>query len=661
MLRTRTFIAAFGATAAVAGLTIVGVSGPAGASPRPASVTLRGSVAPFTSQSRVIGNAAGSAKLSIQVWLQPREAAATRYASEVSTPGSKLFHHYLSPSAYTTRFGATRAAQSKVAAWLRSQGFTGVHADSQRQYVRATSTTAKIDSAFRTTIKLYRSTAKVNAGPYTLRANSTAVHIPSSLASSVIGITGLDNAKPILPLDTPRSKPESRSALPAAVKSGPATNAPCSNYYGQHIIPHLPGQFGTSSFPTEVCGYSATQLRAAYGANWTNTGTGQTVALVELGLTKQMFLTLKDYAAANSLPAPSARRYAELSIGSGTACGDDFDVEEQLDVESSYAMAPGANQLVVGGDSCNEGDFGLQGLFDADVAILDGVGGHPLASVASNSWEGGIEAQPDVLTAIEHAYLLRSAGEGVGMYFSSGDGSGVLSPSSDPDAIAVGGTTLGIGSTNNRIFETGWSTAESLLFGRTWELLGEQGASGGGPSLIWKQPAWQHGVVPTALALAPGDRGGLIRSVPDISADADPFTGAAVGLLTFRKGKAPVYAQSDIGGTSLASPLVAGIVTAAQQGQSSSFGLVTPALFKLAGTSAINDALPLTSSTPVLWDGTYCPAVTCGARLLTTFDDQSPAMFGYNGQVTLKGYDNMTGVGTPAGQAFISALRQIEG
>ena len=69
----------------------------------------------------------------------------------------------------------------------------------------------------------------------------------------------------------------------------------------------------------------------------------------------------------------------------------------------------------------------------------------------------------------------------------------------------------------------------------------------------------------------------------------------------------------------------------------------------------------MTASSPALWKGTYCPAVTCGARVLTTFDDQSPAMFGYNGQVTLKGYDNMSGIGTPAGQAFITGLRQIEG
>ena len=60
-------------------------------------------------------------------------------------------------------------------------------------------------------------------------------------------------------------------------------------------------------------------------------------------------------------------------------------------------MAPGAHQLVVGGDSCNEGDFGLQGLFNADLAVL-GTGSHPLATVASNSWEGGTEGQAPAVT-----------------------------------------------------------------------------------------------------------------------------------------------------------------------------------------------------------------------------------------------------------------------
>jgi subtilase family serine protease len=654
----RMFTAAAGAITALAGMTIGGASTAAAASPRPAYTHVAGSVAPFATHTGATGNVAGAKRLSIQLWLRPHTAAAQRFAAAVSTPGNSKFHHYVSPAGYAARFGATRSEAGKVESWLRSQGFTRVHTDAQRSYVRATATASKINAAFRVRLKLYRSSAGVNAGRYRLRANNRAISLPSSLAGSVIGVTGLDNAAPILPLDYQRDKAHGRSGHTAI--SAAAPRAPCSKYYGQHEATGLPKHFGSTTFPTEVCGYSAGQMRAAYGAAGQNTGAGQTIALVELGLTEDMFRTLKDYAAANGMPAPSSQRYTELSLGRGSACGDPFDVEEQLDVESSYDMAPGANQLVVGGDSCNEGDFGLQGLFDADTAILNGASNHPLASVASNSWEGGDESQPAFLTNIEHAFLVRAAAEGVGMYFSAGDFSGVEAPSSDPFAISVGGTTLGLGKTNNRLFETGWSTGVSILHKHRWIFEGEDFAAGGGPSLLWKEPAYQQGVVPASMTKAPGNRGGHVRSAPDISADADPFTGFAVGLLTFHRKKAPTFGEFAVGGTSLASPLVAGIVTAAQEGQSAPFGFTDPAIYKLAGTSALFDTLPVTSRSRVIFRGQSCDAKACGIQLLTTADDQNPSIFSYTGQVTVKGYDNMSGVGTPDGPHFIAALRALE-
>ena len=104
----------------------------------------------------------------------------------------------------------------------------------------------------------------------------------------------------------------------------------------------------------------------------------------------------------------------------------------------------------------------------------------------------------------------------------------------------------------------------------------------------------------------------------------------------------------------------AGVVTAAQQGQAKPFGLGDPSRYKLAGTSAVHDALPITAKSPTADKGVWCGADACGLEALTTFDDQSLDMFGYTGQVTLKGYDNMSGIGTPAGQSFITALRNRE-
>jgi subtilase family serine protease len=634
-------------------MTIVSLSGPAVAGPRQDFLRLAGSEAPFTSHGRAISDVAGSARLTIQVWLRPGHlAAAQQYATAVSTPGSKLFHHYLSPDAYTARFGASRAAASAVGSWLHRRGFTGIEADAQRNYVRATGSVTAIDAALRVQMDNYRSSASVNAGRYQLHANNRAVSIPRSLAHYVIGVTGLDNAAPRLPLMLPPKNRGTAAGQPAV---------PCSHYYGQHYVSGLPKQFGRTSFATRLCGYSAQQMRAAYGMNTRNNGRGQTVSLVELGLTPDMFLTLQDYARSDHFVAPSPLRYSELSLGENT-CGDPFDVEEQLDVETSYDTAPGANQLVVGGDSCNNGDFGLQGLFDADIVTIDGTGGsnHPLANISSNSWGPGNDTQPAILTKIMHAYLVRAAAQGVGMYFASGDASGVETPD-DPFTILVGGTSLGIGQHGQRLFETGWSSGLSVIKNGHWLLKREDGATSGGPSLIWAQPGYQRGVVPRALAKAPGNRPGLVRSEPDIAADADLFTGFSTGLLSFPKNKPPTFFKVPVGGTSMASPLVAGMIADAQQGQPTPLGFTDPTLYRLNGTRALHDILPSTSRTPGQFRGVACGKAFCRSLGLITFDDQNPNMPGYTGQVTLKGYDNMTGLGTPNGQPFITALRELEG
>jgi subtilase family serine protease len=653
MLAKRRLVSLTAAAATVAAMTILSLGGSAGAASPPTYQPLAGSATPFTSLVRATGAVAGSAELTFQVWLQPGDlAAAQQYATAVSTPGSKLFGHYLSPDAYTTRFGSSLASVRAVEAWLRGQGFTGIDTDAQRNYVRATGPVSAINTAFKIQMENYPSSASGNAGVYQLRANNRALAIPASLSKYVLGVTGLDNAAPVLPLMRSPRRQNGTAAKPTAA---------CSSYYGQHDIAGLPKQFGRTSFPTQICGYSAEQVRGAYGMNTANNGKRQTVSLVELGLTPDMFLTLQDYAKAAHFAAPSAERYSELSLGANT-CGDPFDLEEQLDVETSYDMAPGANQLVVGGDSCNNGDFGFQGLFDADIAVIDGIGSdnHPLANISSNSWGPGNDSQPAILTNIMHTYLVRAAAQGVGMYFASGDSSGVETPD-DPFTILVGGTSLGIGKNNQRLFEAGWSSGFSSITNNQWVLQGENGATSGGPSLIWAQPGYQAGVVPTALATAPGNRPGLVRSEPDIAAVADLYTGFATGLLSFPKNKPPHFYEIPVGGTSMSSPLVAGMIADAQQGQPRAFGFTDPVLYRLNGTPAFYDILPSTSSTPGLYRGVVCNVSFCGAPSLITFDDQNPSMFGYTGQVTLKGYDNMTGIGTPHGQLFITALRGLEG
>ena len=300
-------------------------------------------------------------------------------------------------------------------------------------------------------------------------------------------------------------------------------------------------------------------------------------------------------------------------------------------------MAPAASQLVVGGDSCDNGFFGLQALFDADLAVLNGIGDRPLAQIASNSWLAGDESGPANMLQITHAYLIRAADEGVSMLFSSGDASGVGSRRATRTPPRWAAPRWASASSNPRLFETGWSTGISAEQGGQWAFQGEDGASGGGASLLWKQPGYQHGVVPDALATAagrpgrpgpcgPGHQRGRRRVHRDGRRDAElrcPGQRDRVLRGADRRHQPRHAAGRGHRGRRRAGP--------------ASFGFLNPALYRLAGTKAFHDARPLSAKTSPAYRGVACDADTCGLLLLTTFDDQSWSMAGYTGQVTAPG------------------------
>lgn len=630
---------------------VLAVPGAVQAAPGAAgSVVVPGSATPAATAGARIGPVPAGQTMSVQVWLRPDLTGAARFADAVSTPGSGSFHQYLSPAAYTARFGPSAAQASAVQSWLSKQGLSRVTVSAQRDFVTASGPASAVATAFRVGINRYRVRA-ADGRTAVIQSNDRDVSVPSSLAGDVLAVTGLNNAAP-LTMHTATS-----------VRAAQAAKAPtCSTYWAQHVARFKPSFRGLSQGYLPVCGYSAGQLRAAYGASGQFTGTGQTVALIEVGVPTAMFSTLQTYAARNRLPAPSPSRFAQLVIGRGNDCGNAFDIEEQLDSEASYAMAPGARQLMVEGDSCDERLQGVQALFDAELAPLTANGNHPLASIESNSWgiTGG-ETFPVVYANTAHAINLRAAAEGVGMYFSSGDNPGISVPASDPYSLSVGGTTVGVGAHNQRLFETGWSNDDASLYQGHWFDGGiGRDAAGGGVSLLYPQPSYQAPVVPASMAHVGAGSNALNRAVPDISADADPNTGILQGIIEPDEHGNPGKYQTLVdGGTSLAAPLIAGLVADAQQGRSTPFGFLNPVLYGLYGTAAVHDSLPITKSSPAQDRAAYLPPASKDeSGTLSVFDSQLPA---YTDQVTATGYDTMTGIGTPNGLAFLTALRQSAG
>jgi len=130
--------------------------------------------------------------------------------------------------------------------------------------------------------------------------------------------------------------------------------------------------------------------------------------------------------------------------------------------------------------------------------------------------------------------------------------------------------------------ETGWGSHRAQVNSRGNGYVGGlpgdfRFGAGGGRSTIFAQPAYQRGIVPATLAKG-------MRVSPDIAADADPYTGMLIGLrpivndTTLETGS---YVEEAIGGTSLASPLVAAQMALVQQSIGQTIGFANPALYAL--------------------------------------------------------------------------------
>ena len=157
---------------------------------------------------------------------------------------------------------------------------------------------------------------------------------------------------------------------------------------------------------------------------------------------------------------------------------------------------------------------------------------------------------------------------------------------------------------------------------------------GGGVSILFPQPSYQVGIVPPALADQPGV---AARVIPDVSMVADPVTGLVIGQTQ----PGGTYQEFVVGGTSLSSPLFAGVMALAQQHARRSFGFANTLLYKASRKGAFTDVLPLASP----------QAVALQPGIVTTFDLETTTI-----HVT-PGYDDVTGLGSPNGASFLANVK----
>ncbi len=654
---------------------------PAGAAPS-GTVVLKGSRSPAASRSRAVGAVGNASAIDFQLALNPRDrAGAEAFARSLSDPSSATYRHPLSAAQWEARFSPTTQQVEQASAWLRAQGFAVSSVTADRLAIHASGTAAQIERSFNTSLSVHA------VKGHNLRLADTDLSIPASLAGIVGGVVGVNQT-----INQHTARP------PIPQPDGFRVGHPCGSFYNdKHDTTRPPYGHGYPyPAPYAVCGYKPPQIRAAYklpslvqsGA----TGQGVTVAVLDAFASPTLLADAQQYAKRNDPTHPfRASKFAELlpptfdHLNECDASG--WSGEQTLDIEAVHATAPGANILYVGAQNC----FGA--LFDSLRTIVD----NGLANVITNSWgdTGGDLFDDSATRASADDTLLMAAGTGITVLVSSGDNGDEFStvgisvpdyPASSPWITAVGGTSLQIGASNQHLGEVGWSSARSFLCNgpllgspgcskatlNTWLPLNyDAGGSGGGTSYSYAQPYYQRGVVPNDLATrnAPLFGSTPTRVVPDISMVGDPATGFLVGE-TQKFPDGTYYDQYRIGGTSVSSPLMAGVVAIADQLSGQPLGFINPLIYKLNGAhpSTFFDVVPggkqdqsrvdfansvdnsdgLLFSTRILdYQGveTYCDgANNCASRKITIS--------------TRKGYDDMTGLGTPS-TGFVAALSKM--
>jgi len=281
------------------------------------------------------------------------------------------------------------------------------------------------------------------------------------------------------------------------------------------------------------------------------------------------------------------------------------DLEPTLDVERVIGTAPNARVNLYLVPDCFVSQFvdmfaqiAENGHADA-LSVSYGLDESDYAQAGAGDL---IIAQNAALEAVRDAHITTFAASGDngswGDPFIAVNFLDVLYPASDPNVIAVGGTTLETSTIGTRLFEYAW------------------GGSGGGVSGIFPIPPWQ--------AATRGVASGLFKNLPDVSMDADPNTGVATAFLV--SFPPPIF---PVGGTSASSPAWAGVM------------------------ALVNQARAM--------HGHHMPLQNVAARLYTlrrnpnVFGD---IRVGANGYFAAKrGYDNATGIGVPNVGNLVRALQ----
>jgi subtilase family serine protease len=609
-LRTRLILG--GVIGAVAALTATAAT--------PATTTVTGNVASWVKSAKLTGTAPASKSVTIAVHMALTNAASLkRLVAEVSDPRTATYGRYLTPAQFAERFAPAAADVNQVKALLEHAGMKNVTAGPHGVYVSAVATVGQLRSAFSVSQNMYSfagQSLRANTQEPTIPASlaGKVVYIEGLDDTSMLRTPMHRSA-----VEGERLAPAGAESASATTITPPPVAAgnpsPHCNYWfgaGAEVVANLSTAADVygAAIPWLGCGYTPAQIEEAYGLSRVKyNGSGVTVAIIDAYASPTLLADLQAYSERFKLPAvqngvnfSQIVPAGEYSIPENAAyCGGEYDWwgEQSLDVAAVHGSAPGANILYIGAADCAT---------SLTVAFMNAVYNH-LADVVTNSYGNNGEAiAPGAQASFDQA-AMAGAALGTTILFSSGDDgdlaaiNGVASgawPSTSAYVTGVGGTTLLLWDDQGYKAEYGWGTYRAFLsdatvksatsvtdsgvaqvtnFGITYDDYSFYAGSGGGISLLETQPSYQAKAVPPSLAVSLNLASGYTetlpnpqRVAPDVAMDADPYTGYLYGE-TFTiagnkiadagctpKSETTEFCVTPIGGTSLASPLMAGVI-----------------------------------------------------------------------------------------------------
>jgi subtilase family serine protease len=629
-------------------------------------------------QASDLGRVNATEPITVTVHLQLQNK--TGFDKEVDAlydPASPSYHKWLT-EADLAKYAPPSEQSDAVRKELESHGLEILSADGFS--IRARGTAANVETAFNTQVHNFQLNGKV------FRAHVVNARLTGPAGDYVAAVAGLEshqarlnlsraiNLKTKLPPPTVAlSKVEASGGLASLITdqilytpsaflfTTPGASLPVGVYFGN--------VYGAN--PNLVPDYTPAQLEALYGLPTAYKagfdGTGQTIVLLEAYGDPTIEADANAFSSLTGLPPLTSSNFKiiypngpPVSPVAGILLG--WDIEIDIDVQWAHSIAPGAKIVVVVAPGADNESL------QAGMSYI--VKNH-LGDAVSDSWGGEADLFSGPLEEQSFDQILElAAAKGISFQFSSGDSGdnglgtpiGAISvPANSPHATAVGGTSI-LNNPNGPGYETlGWGSSFVLLNNQ-----GVQdppspyppffGGSGGGESAYFPKPSWQ--------ASLPGTG----RQTPDVSALADPYTG--VPIVATSQGVQGV--QVGWGGTSLASPIFTALWVIANQHAGHSLGLAAPFIAGLKPGDLV-DVLPLSSITNVagtVYDSSgatyYSPASLFAGQtytstgftsaIITGGNEAFALSFGLDTSLTVtKGWDNVTGWGTPNVNTFLKA------